>query len=160
MFRRYSLIIAALFSSQLLSAEIVTQKFNWSPVNGIQRLQFDWNDISISEIRFDLGDTFKPFRVSSAKAVVRVDNNSARDQEVGVALAVFDGDGTMLAAGSGGIKVGDLDKGERDTFTVRFPYVYRNLKTASYFFLTVESRPTGKSKWQPKPKATEPPATR
>ena len=55
-----------------------------------------WNEIAISEIRWDLGDTFKPFRVSSTKAVVRVDNNSARDQEVGVALAVFDADGTKL----------------------------------------------------------------
>jgi len=155
MFRRFSLVLAALFFSHLLSAEIVTQKFNWSPANGIQRLRFDWNDIAISEIRFDLGDTFKPLRVSSAKAVVRVDNNSARDQEVGVALAVFDADGTMLAAGSGGIKVGNLNKGERDTFTVRFPYVYRNLKNASYFYLTVETKPTGK--WQPKAKPTEPP---
>jgi hypothetical protein len=154
MFRRFSLVLAALFFSQLLSAEIVTQKFNWSPVNGIQRIRFDWNDLAVSEIRFDLGDTFKPLRVSSAKAVVRVDNNSARDQEVGVALAVFDADGTMLAAGSGGIKVGDLDKGERDTFTVRFPYVYRNLKNASYFYLTVETKPTGK--WQPKSKPKEP----
>ncbi|HEX9304944.1 MAG TPA: hypothetical protein VGA31_10890 [Thermoanaerobaculia bacterium] len=158
MFRRLSLVLAALFFSQLLSAEIVTQKFNWSPVNGIQRLRFDWNDLAISEIRFDLGDTFKPLRVSSAKAVVRVDNNSARDQEVGVALAIFDADGTMLAAGSGGIKVGDLDKGERDSFTVRFPYVYRNLKSASYFYLTVETKPTGKWKYQPKAKPTEPPS--
>jgi len=156
MFRRFSLVLAALFFSHLLSAEITTQKFNWSPVNGIQRLRFDWNDIAISEIRFDLGDTFKPLRVSSAKAVVRVDNNSARDQEVGVALAVFDADGTMLAAGSGGTKVGTLTQGERDTFTIRFPYVYRNLKNASYFYLTVETKPTGK--WQPKAKPTEPPA--
>ncbi len=154
MFRRFFLVLAALFFSRLLPAEIVTQKFNWSPVNGIQRLRFDWNDIAISEVRFDLGDTFKPLRVSSAKAVVRVDNNSARDQEVGVAIAIFDADGTMLAAGSGGIKVGDLDKGERDTFTVRFPYVYRNLKNASYFYLTLETRPTGK--WRPKPKPKEP----
>ena len=79
-------------------------------------------------------------------------------EENGVALAVFDADGTMLAAGSGGIKMGDLDKGERDTFTIRFPYVYRNLKNASYFYLTVETKPTGKPpKWQPKPKPTLPP---
>ncbi len=158
MFRRLSLVLAALFFSHLLSAEIVTQKFNWSPVEGVQRLRFDWNDIAISEIRFDLGDTIKPFRYSSAKAIVRVDNNSARDQEVGVALAIFDENDTMLAAGSGGIKVGDLDKGERDTFTVRFPYVYRNLKGAKYFLLTVETRPTGK--WQPKPTPTGPPASK
>jgi len=89
MVRRLSLVVIALFFSQFLSAEIVTQKFNWSPVNGIQRLAFDWNDIAISQIQFDLGDTIKPLKTSSAKAVVRVDNNSARDQEVGIAIALF-----------------------------------------------------------------------
>jgi hypothetical protein len=158
MVRRYSLVLAALFFSQWLPAEIVTQKFNWSPVNGVQRLRFDWNDIAISEIQFDLGDTIKPLKTSTAKAVVRVDNNSARDQEVGVAIALFDESGTMLAAGSGGIKVGDLDRGERDTFTVRFPYVYRNIKETKYFFLTVETKPTGKWRYQPKAKPTEPPS--
>ena len=157
MVRRLSLVAAALFFSQFLSAEIVTQKFNWSPVNGTQRLAFDWNDIAISQIQFDLGDTIKPLKTSSAKAVVRVDNNSARDQEVGIAIARFDEDGTMLAAGSGGIKVGDLDRGERDTFTVRFPYVYRNIKNTKYFYLTVETKPTGKWKYQPKTRPTEPP---
>ena len=157
MVRRLSLVVPALFFSQFLSAEIVTQKFNWSPVNGTQRLAFDWNDIAISQIQFDLGDTIKPLKTSSAKAVVRVDNNSARDQEVGIAIALFDEDGTMLAAGSGGIKVGDLDRGERDTFTVRFPYVYRNIKNTKYFFLTVETKPTGKWKYQPKTRPTEPP---
>ena len=158
MLRRFSLVLAVLFFSQWLPAEIVTQKFNWSPVNGVQRLRFDWNDIAISEIQFDLGDTIKPLKTSTAKAVVRVDNNSARDQEVGVALALFDESGTMLAAGSGGIKVGDLDRGERDTFTVRFPYVYRNIKETKYFFLTVETKPTGKWRYQPKAKPTEPPS--
>jgi hypothetical protein len=157
MVRRLSLVVIALFFSQFLSAEIVTQKFNWSPVNGTQRLAFDWNDIAISQIQFDLGDTIKPLKTSSAKAVVRVDNNSARDQEVGIAIALFDEDGTMLAAGSGGIKVGDLDRGERDTFTVRFPYVYRNIKNTKYFYLTVETKPTGKWKYQPKTRPTEPP---
>jgi hypothetical protein len=156
MVRRLSLVVIALFFSQFLLAEIVTQKFNWSPVNGIQRLAFDWNDIAISQIQFDLGDTIKPLKTSSAKAIVRVDNNSARDQEVGIAIALFDEDGTMLAAGSGGIKVGDLDRGERDTFTVRFPYVYRNIKNTKYFYLTVETKPTGKWKYQPKTRPTEP----
>ena len=159
MSRRLSLVVVALFFSGILSAEIITQKFNWSPVNGVQRLRFDWNDIAISEIQFDLGDTIKPLRTSSAKAVVRVDNNSTRDQEVGVALALFDENGTMLAAGSGGIKVGDLDKGERDTFTVRFPYVYRNIKDTKYFYLTVETKPTGRFRYEPKTKPTEPPPT-
>ncbi len=145
MVKRFSLTIAALFLFGFpLSAEIVTKKFDWAPVGGIQKVDFEWNEIAISEIRFDLGDTVAPIRYSSSKAVVRVDNNSRKDQEVGIAVAVFAEDGTMLAAGSGGIKLGDLDKGERDEFTVRFPYVYRNLKDAKTFLVTLETKEVGK----------------
>ena len=133
----------------------MTKKFDWAPVGGIQRIDMQMNDIAVSEIRFDLGDTVAPIRVSSAKAVVRVDNNSQIDQEVGVAVAVFDADGNLVAAGNGGNKVGELNKGEREEFTVRFSYVYRNLKSARSFLVTLETKPkAGKSKWTPKPTPT------
>ena len=74
------------------------------------------------------------------------------DQEVGVALAVFDGDGNLIAAGNGGNKVGELGKGERTEFTVPFSYVYRNLKDAKTFLVTLETRTkSSKEKWKPKP---------
>lgn len=147
MVKRVALTTALLFALSLpLSADIVTKRFNWAPVQGVQKVDFEWNEIAISEIRFDLGDTVAPIRYSSSKAVVRVDNNSLRDQEVGVALAVFAEDGTMLAAGSAGIKLGDLDKGEREEFTVKFPYVYRNLRDAATFLVTLETKQVGKSK--------------
>lgn len=145
MVKRFFLSTAALFWIGLpLFADIITKKFDWAPVGGIQKVDFEWNEIAISEVRFDLGDTVAPIRYSSSKAVVRVDNNSRKDQEVGIAVAVFAEDGTMLAAGSGGIKMGDLDKGERDEFTIRFPYVYRNLKDAKTFLLTLETKEAGK----------------
>ncbi|MDQ2871201.1 MAG: hypothetical protein M3S32_10680 [Acidobacteriota bacterium] len=155
MVKRLSLILAAAFTVALaspLSAELMTKKFDWAPVGGIQRIDMQLNDIAISEMRFDLGDTVAPIRVSSAKAVVRVDNNSQQDQEVGVAIAVFDAEGNLVAAGDGGNKVGDLNKGDRSEFTVRFSYVYRNLKSARSFLLTLETKTkAGKSKWTPKP---------
>lgn len=143
MLKRFSLFLPALFLPLSLSAGIATKKFDWRPVGGIQKIDFEWNEFAISEIRFDLGDTLPPIRYSSAKAVVRVDNNSRRDQEVGIAIAVFDEQGNMLAAGSGGIRLGDLDKGERDEFTVRFPYVYRNLREAKTFLVTLETKEAG-----------------
>jgi hypothetical protein len=147
MWKRFSLVmvVGLLALSLPLSADIITKKFDWAPVTGVQKVNFDWNDIAISEIRFDLGDTVAPIRYSSTKAVVRVDNNSRKDQEVGVAVAIFAEDGTMLAAGSGGIKLGDLDKGERQEFTVKFPYVYRNLKEAASFLVTLETKDVGKT---------------
>lgn len=144
--RCFFILVGLVFLSLPLSGEIVTRKFDWTPERGIQKVALEWNEIAISEIRFDLGDTVAPIRYSSAKAVVRVDNNSRKDQEVGIAIAVFDEEGTMLAAGSGGIKLGDLDKGERDEFTVRFPYVYRNLKDAKTFLLTLETKEVTRTK--------------
>ena len=153
MLKRFSLVAAGALLALPLHGEIVTKKFDWQPVGGIQKIAMDSNDIAVSQIRFDLGDTIAPIRRSTAKAVVRVDNNSQRDQEVGVAIAVFDDQGNLLAAGSGGNKVGDLNKGDRSEFTVAFPYVYRNLKNARSFLLTLETKEKGK--WKPKPTPTE-----
>jgi hypothetical protein len=151
---RFPALLAALLTFAIAapaSAELVTKKLDWAPVGGIQRVDIRVNDMAISEIRFDLGDTVAPIRVSSAKAIVRVDNNSQIDQEVGVAVAVFDGEGNLIAAGNGGNKVGELNKGERQEFTVHFAYVYRNLRSARSFLVTLETKPKGKAKWTPKP---------
>jgi hypothetical protein len=145
----FMFLVAGLASP--LSAEIITKKFDWQPVGGIQKTDMQTADMAISEIRFDLGDTLPPIRRSTAKAVVRVDNNSSIDQEVGVAVAVFDGDGNLIGAGNGGNKVGELNKGEREEFTVPFSYVYRNLRNAKSFLVTLETKPKGKAKWTPKP---------
>ncbi len=158
MAKRLPIFLAAALTIVLvspLSAELVSKKFDWSPVGGIQRVDMQLNDVAISEVRFDLGDTVAPIRVSSAKAVVRVDNNSQVDQEVGVAIAVFDAEGNLVAAGDGGNKVGDLNKGDRSEFTLHFSYVYRNLRSARSFLITLETKTKGgKAKWAPKPTPT------
>ena len=153
MVKRFSLVAAALLAALPLSAEILTKKFDWQPVSGIQKIEVQSNDIVVSQIRWDLGDTMAPIRISSSKAVVRVDNNSERDQEVGVAIAVFDEQGNLVAAGSGGNKVGELNKGDREEFTVRFPYVYRNLREAKTFLVSLETKPKGK--WKAKTTPTQ-----
>ena len=138
--KRFVLVLGALALARSLGAEIVTKKFDFQAVNGVQRMDFEWNGIAVNQISWDFGDILKPLRVSTASAVVRLDNNSNVDQIVGIALAVFDDQDNMLAAGSGGNKLGHLNKGERDRFQVRFPYVYRNLKSAKTFLLTLETR--------------------
>jgi hypothetical protein len=147
MFKRFLFVAGACLFALPVSAEILTKKFDWQPVGGIQKVDLTSNEVAISEIRFDLGSTVPPIRVSSSKAIVRVDNNSQRDQEVGVAIAVFDEQGNLLAAGDGGNKVGELNKGEREEFTVRFSYVYRNLKDAKSFLVTLETKEKGRGSY-------------
>jgi hypothetical protein len=163
MAKRFAVLVATALAGALLaaapaSAELITKKLDWTPVNGVQKVaDLQVNDVAIPQIVFDNGDTIAPIRRSSAKAMVRVDNNSQIDQEVGVAVAVFDADGNMIAAGNGGNKVGELGKGEREDFAVSFAYVYRNLKSAKYILVTLETKPKGSGKWKPTPKPTPAP---
>jgi len=150
MIKRFSFLAAILVAAPL-SAGVATQKYDWKPANGVQEVHVESDRVVVSSIEFDMGDRLKPLQASTARAVARVDNNGYLAYETGIAIVVFDGDGNIVAAGSGGVKLGYLGKGERDTFTIRFPYVYRGLANAKTFLVTLETREKGSSKSQPKP---------
>ena len=132
------LLLASVAASA--SAGVVTKRFDWTPQNGVQVLNWTENGITVKQITWDLGSVVRPTRMSTARAHVRVDNDSSVDVVPGVAVAVFDEDNHLIAAGEGGVKVGDLNKGSRDDFTVNFSYVFRNLEKAKYFYVTVETK--------------------
>jgi len=148
------------WASSMLAAEAVTQKFDWNPVNGIQEVHVEGSRVVVAQLKFDLGGTLSstPIRRSSAKVVARVDNNGWLDQEVGIAVVVFDEEGNVVAAGSGGTKWGYLNKGDRDTYTIDFPYLYRRFDHAKTFLVTLETKEkAGKQKPAPKPTLTPSP---
>jgi hypothetical protein len=155
MVRRALVVLAVLgWAGSMLAAEAVTQKFDWSPVNGIQDVHVETSRVVVAQLRFDTGSTLHstPIRRSSAKVVARVDNNGWLDQEVGIAVVVFDEEGNVVAAGSGGTKWGFLNKGDRDTYTIDFPYMYRRFDQAKTFVVTLETKEKpGKEKPTPKP---------
>ena len=151
MVKRFLSLTAFLLAAPL-SAGVATQKYDWQPANGIQEVKVESDRVVVSSVVFDMGDRLAPLQASTAKAVARVDNNGFLAYEVGVAVVVFDGDGNIVAAGSGGSKLGHLGKGERDTFTIRFPYVYRGLENAKTFLVTLETR----EKSAPKSKSAKP----
>lgn len=147
-------LVVLLWAWSMLAAEAVTQKFDWNPVNGIQEVHVENSRVVVAQLKFDLGGTLKstPIRRSSAKVVARVDNNGWLDQEVGIAVVVFDEEGNVVAAGSGGTKWGYLNKGDRDTYTIDFPYVYRRFDLAKNFIVTLETKEKpGKHPPEPKP---------
>ena len=118
----------------------MTKRFEWAPQNGIQVLNWSENGITVKQVSFDMGTVVKPTRLSTARARVRVDNDSYADVVPGIAIAIFDDQDHLVAAGDGGVKVGDLNKGARDEFTVTFAHVFRNMDHAKYFYLTVETK--------------------
>jgi hypothetical protein len=138
--RIFGLSIGALLLAISASGGVVTKRFEWAPQNGVQILDWTENGITVKQIRFDLGTVVKPTRMSTARAHLRVDNDSYVDVVPGVAVAVFDDQDHLVAAGEGGVKVGDLNKGARDEFTITFAHVFRNLEHAKYFYVTVETK--------------------
>jgi len=132
------LLVSAAAAS--VSAAVVTKRFDWTPQNGLQTLNWTENGITVKQITWDMGSVVKPTRMSTSRAHVRVDNDSAVDVVPGIAIAVFDEENHLIAAGEGGVKVGDLNKGARDDFTVTFAHVFSNLDKAKYFYLTVETK--------------------
>ncbi len=124
------------------SAQVATKKFPWQPIGGVQNIDLQTEDVVVGQVVFDLGSTLKgtPIRKSSAKVRVRIDNNSETDEEVGVAVVVFDAEGNVVAAGSNGTKWGYLNKGQRTYYDIDFPYVYRRLDQAANFMVTLETK--------------------
>jgi hypothetical protein len=149
--------LAAAFAAPLSAAQ-ATRKFDWAPVNGAQDVEVDAQRVVVNQVVFDLGSTLKgtPVRKSSAKAKLRVDNNGFIDAEVGVAVVVFDEEGNVVATGSGGTQWGYLNKGDRDYYTVHFPYVYRNFDRARSFLITLEIKEKGRDKDKAKEAAATP----
>ena len=142
MVKRFSLLASFLVAAPLFAGQ-ATQKYDWTPVQGTQDVHVEIDRIVVSSLQFDLGSQVPPTQYSTAKVVARVDNNGFLSYEVGVAVVVFDADGNIVAAGSGGVKLGSLGKGERDTFTIKFPSVYRNFDKAKTFMVTLETQEKG-----------------
>ena len=145
---RLSLVVLFLAALALpASAQVATKKFPWQPVGGVQDIDVATENVVVGQVVFDLGSTMKgtPIRKSSANVRVRIDNNSETDEEVGVAVVVFDAEGNVVAAGSNGTKWGYLNKGARTYYAIDFPYVYRRLEQAANFIVTLETRAKGKA---------------
>ena len=139
MARRLSVLALGIGLASPLLAQQVTKKFDYAPVNGVQDLKIELDKVVMNQITFKPGKELGgPVRKSDASAEVRVDNNGPKDQIVGIAVVLMDGDGNIVAAGSGGTRWGHLGAGERDTSRIAFPFVFRNMDKAKSFLVTLE----------------------
>jgi hypothetical protein len=86
---------------------------------------------------------------------VRIDNNGEQDEQVGVAVVVFDAEGNVVGAGSQGTKWGYLSKGDRTYYTIDFPYLYRRLDQAAAFLVTLETQSKSKKPSKAESKTVE-----
>ncbi len=143
--RRALVVIAAasLAASVPAAAQQLTRTFDYKPVDGIQAIQLDLDEVKVDQIVFRTAKDVAtgPRQRSNSETVVRVVNGSQGPVVVGVAVVAMDEGGNIVAAGSGGTRTGWLEPGGRDSVAIRFPYVYRNLAKAKKFTLTIEVEP-------------------
>jgi hypothetical protein len=143
--RKLFFVVAAAVLASPLSAQQVTRKFDYAPVNGVQDLKFELDKVSVNQITFKPGKSLGAgIRQSDASVEIRVDNNGPTDKIVGVAIVMLDDQGNVVAAGSGGTRVGYLSAGERDTSRIAFPFVFRHMEKAKTFIVTMELEDKGK----------------
>jgi hypothetical protein len=76
---------------------------------------------------------------SGYKAVVKVVNGSTKQVSAGLAVALYDGDGKLLGAGTTGTKIGTIDPGDSAEFTVSFDHVIERLAQTSQFQIALQT---------------------
>ena len=128
--------VGVMVTAAPLLGQQATRTFDYRPSHQIQQVDFGLEKIWVRQIAFRPGAP-PPHRVTP-EAAVKLENASDAAAAVGVAIVLFDAEGNVVATGAGGTRVGWLEPGERDTTTIRFPYVNRNLDKAKTFTLTLE----------------------
>lgn len=72
------------------------------------------------------------------RAEVEVTNTAKTPRIPGFVVAVFDEDGKLLGAASGGTKIGTVPPGNTETFQMNFRYVLERLPKGASFMISVE----------------------
>ncbi len=125
-----------------------TKKYDWQPIGGVQDIDVRTENVVVSQVLFDMGGTMKgtPLRKSSANVRVRIDNNGETDEEVGVAVVVFDAEGNVVAAGSQRNQVGIPQQGRPDLLRDRLSLRVPAPRPGGDFIVTLETRAKGSGK--------------
>lgn len=126
-----------------LAAELVSKKYQFKKDTWLE-LGASVKSITLKSIKFNMPSSVKGKYLSiseSAKAEVVVENKSDQNQQVGVAVALFDSAGNLVGVGSGGSKMFfKVKAGSASDFTISFSYVTEMIEDASSFQITLELR--------------------
>jgi len=123
-----------------LQAQRITKKHDFRPGTWIH-LGMSVGDVKLEDVKFHKPAKMKGLLTRHDKpnrATVVVRNSGNRPLDLGVAIAVFGDDDTMIAAGNSGATIGILQPGERHEFHIAFHSVFRDIDTASYFLIAAE----------------------
>ena len=98
--------------------------------------------LRLDSVRFELArPAGKAGRVSGQSRVeVSISNDSEGSQRVGIAVALFDDGGRLLAVASGGSRLLPIKPDRQSKYTLVFDDVNRQIRAASVFQISIEPR--------------------
>jgi hypothetical protein len=95
-------------------------------------------DVRTYVIRFDWPSAVLGIK-TGYKATVKVVNGSTKQAAVGVVVAVYDGSGKLVGAGSSGTRIGTIDPGDSADFEIEFNNVTERLEQATQFQIALQT---------------------
>ena len=97
--------------------------------------------IRLDTVQFLFPDATQMVRFSNAiKVDVSISNLGVTSQKIGVAIALFADDGTLVGVASGGSKWMAIKGDRRSFYTLKFSDVDSRISEATRFRITLESR--------------------
>ena len=131
------LLLFAAAAATPCGAATVSKKYQLEKNRPVS-LELSAGQVRVEQVLFEFPASV--LRVETAgKARVTVVNGAAGKVRVGLALALFDEEGNLVAAGAGGNKGGQVAPGEKAEFSVFFYYVTERILSATSFQITLES---------------------
>ncbi len=126
-------LLLATFSA---GAATLSKKFKFEK-NKAVGIDLSAGGIRAESLIFEFPSSVLRFQTAN-KARVTVVNPSTSNVRVGMAIALFDAEGDLVGAGTGGNKGGQVDAGETEEFSVFFYYVNEKIVSATTFQITLE----------------------
>ena len=128
-------VFVAVPRAATISKKIAWANETWIPVN------LNSEGVEIKEVRFEVegGIHWNPLRAGKGpQCFVQIKNTSNHGMRLAVAVALFDGDGNLLAATESG-HIGELDQGETGEIKMTFREVKRKFFEAKTAHIALET---------------------
>ena len=136
------LAAAALLAFTPASAELFSKAYAFKPNTTLQVGAEFAEGLRLDSVEFDLGadDGSTTGLFSGPKVKISISNLSTTSAKIGVALAVTDADGRLVAVASGGTKLFPLRAGRQITYSLDLAGVNSELSKGTVFRISIEPK--------------------
>lgn len=128
--------LALILSAGPAGAATVSRKYKLER-NKPLTLDLSASGVRAEKVTFEFPSSVLRFQTANKARVVVANEGSSRVR-VGLAIALFDSEGNLVGAGTGGNKGGKVGPTESEEFSVFFYYVSEQIESAAIFQISME----------------------